>query len=62
MEGFSFTCVAGCTNCCQQEGYVYITEADLKRDYRTRVDPRLNYAQAMEMAFLLARLMRQNGR
>jgi 3-deoxy-7-phosphoheptulonate synthase len=39
-----------------------VTEADLKRDYRTRVDPRLNYAQAMEMAFLLARLMRQNGR
>jgi len=39
-----------------------VTEADLKRDYRTRVDPRLNYEQAMEMAFLLARLMRQNGR
>jgi len=38
-----------------------ITEADLVRDYRTQVDPRLNYEQAMEMAFLLARLM-QNGR
>ncbi len=39
-----------------------VTEADLKQNYRTRVDPRLNYEQAMEMAFLLARLMRQNGR
>jgi 3-deoxy-7-phosphoheptulonate synthase len=34
-----------------------ITEADLSRDYRTQVDPRLNYEQAMEMALLLARLM-----
>jgi 3-deoxy-7-phosphoheptulonate synthase len=38
-----------------------VTEADLTRDYRTQVDPRLNYEQAMEMAFLLARLMHQNG-
>ena len=34
-----------------------VTEADLARDYRSQVDPRLNYEQAMEMAFLLARLM-----
>ena len=34
-----------------------ITEADLSRDYRTQVDPRLNYEQAVEMALLLARLM-----
>jgi 3-deoxy-7-phosphoheptulonate synthase len=38
-----------------------VTEQDLTRDYRTLVDPRLNYEQAMEMAFLLARLMRHNG-
>ncbi len=38
-----------------------VTEADLKRDYRSQVDPRLNYEQAMEMALLLARLMAQNG-
>jgi 3-deoxy-7-phosphoheptulonate synthase len=37
-----------------------VTEADLARDYRTQVDPRLNYEQAMEMALLLARLMAQN--
>jgi 3-deoxy-7-phosphoheptulonate synthase len=37
-----------------------VTEADLNRYYRTQVDPRLNYEQAMEMAFLLARLMHQN--
>ena len=36
-----------------------VTEADLARDYRTQVDPRLNYEQAMEMALLLARLMVQ---
>jgi 3-deoxy-7-phosphoheptulonate synthase len=41
-----------------------ITEADLTRDYRTRLDPRLNYQQAMEMALMLARLMsrKSNGR
>ncbi len=37
-----------------------VSEADLHRDYRTTVDPRLNYEQAMEMAFLLAQLMAQN--
>ncbi|MBI4979228.1 MAG: 3-deoxy-7-phosphoheptulonate synthase class II [Spirochaetes bacterium] len=34
-----------------------ITEADLSRDYRTQVDPRLNYEQSLEMALLLSRLM-----
>jgi 3-deoxy-7-phosphoheptulonate synthase len=37
-----------------------VTEADLSRDYRTTLDPRLNYEQAMEMALLLARLLAQN--
>ena len=36
-----------------------VTEADLNRAYRTQVDPRLNYEQALEMAMLLARLMSQ---
>jgi 3-deoxy-7-phosphoheptulonate synthase len=36
-----------------------VTETDLTRDYRTQLDPRLNYEQAMEMALLLARLMAQ---
>ena len=26
-----FTCLPGCTNCCDQRGYVYLTEADLVR-------------------------------
>ena len=39
-----------------------ITEADLSRAYRSQLDPRLNYEQAMEMALLLARLMAQNHR
>ncbi len=39
-----------------------VTEADLGRDYRSQLDPRLNYEQAMEMALLLARLMAHNHR
>ena len=39
-----------------------LSETDLERAYRSRVDPRLNYEQAMELALLLARLMAQNGR
>ncbi len=31
--------------------------ADLSRDYRSYCDPRLNYAQSMEMAFLIAGLL-----
>jgi 3-deoxy-7-phosphoheptulonate synthase len=39
-----------------------VTEADLSRAYRTQVDPRLNYEQALEMAMILARLMsRERG-
>ena len=26
-----FTCQPGCTNCCDQDGYVYLSEDDLKR-------------------------------
>ena len=37
-----------------------LAEADLARDYRSRVDPRLNYEQALEMALrIAARLSRQ---
>ena len=39
-----------------------ITEADLHRDYRTQLDPRLNYEQAMEMALVLSRLMSRKSR
>ena len=31
---------------------------DLARDYRTQVDPRLNYEQALEMALLIAQRMK----
>lgn len=31
-----------------------LTDADLPRDYRTQVDPRLNYEQAMEVAMRIA--------
>ena len=32
-----------------------LSEADLSRDYKTQVDPRLNYEQALEMALLVSR-------
>jgi 3-deoxy-7-phosphoheptulonate synthase len=40
-----------------------LAEADLQRDYRSFVDPRLNYEQALEMAMLIARRMgrQRNG-
>jgi Fe-S-cluster containining protein len=31
MTGLRFECQRGCTNCCRQKGFVYITEADLQR-------------------------------
>ena len=38
-------------------------EADLERAYASRVDPRLNYEQALEMALLVARTVaKRNGR
>jgi 3-deoxy-7-phosphoheptulonate synthase len=38
-----------------------LTEEDLKRAYRSEVDPRLNGEQALEMAMLIARKMRTLG-
>ncbi len=38
-------------------GAVGITEQDLERNYSTLCDPRLNYRQALEMSFHLARRM-----
>ena len=35
-----------------------VTEADLPANYRSEVDPRLNYEQALEVALLIARKMR----
>jgi 3-deoxy-7-phosphoheptulonate synthase len=39
-------------------GPANLTETDLQRDYRSEVDPRLNYEQAMEIAFLIAEQMK----
>ncbi len=30
MDGLRFECQPGCTRCCDVEGYVYLTEADLR--------------------------------
>ncbi|HEY2013046.1 MAG TPA: 3-deoxy-7-phosphoheptulonate synthase class II [Bryobacteraceae bacterium] len=37
-------------------------EADLGRAYESEVDPRLNYEQALELAFLIARKMKSEAR
>ena len=34
MEGMKFACQPGCTNCCRETGYVYLSEEDLKRAAR----------------------------
>jgi 3-deoxy-7-phosphoheptulonate synthase len=39
-----------------------VTEEDLARDYRTTLDPRLNYEQSMEMALRLAGLLAPGGK
>jgi Fe-S-cluster containining protein len=31
VDQVRFECQPGCINCCEQEGYVYLTEEDLKR-------------------------------
>lgn len=31
MKGLRFECQPGCTNCCTQKGFVYLTERDLAR-------------------------------
>jgi len=36
-----------------------LTDADLQRAYRSQVDPRLNYEQALELAMLIAERSRQ---
>lgn len=37
-----------------------LTEPDLERAYKSQVDPRLNYDQAMELAFMIADNMKSN--
>jgi 3-deoxy-7-phosphoheptulonate synthase len=38
------------------------SEADLARAYESEVDPRLNYEQSLELAFLIARKMTSDGK
>ncbi len=38
-----------------------LNDSDLKRAYRSEVDPRLNYEQSLEMAMLIARMMAQTA-
>ncbi len=40
-------------------GAVDLIEEDLEANYQTYCDPRLNYSQSMEMAFLISRFLRE---
>lgn len=68
MDRLRFTCLRGCTNCCQQRGFIYVSEADLRRAaaflgltprafeqryvYRTRSLLRLRKPRGSECPFL----------
>jgi Fe-S-cluster containining protein len=70
MDGLRFTCQPGCTKCCNTEGFVYLTEEDLKRAaaflgmtpvefearhvYRTRHLLRLRKPRYSQCSFLMA--------
>ena len=67
-EGLQFECQPGCTACCTQKGFVYLTEADLPRIaaylgmtpfdfesryvYRTRTRMRLRIPRESTCSFL----------
>lgn len=69
MEGLRFACQPGCTRCCNQPGFVYLTEDDLRRAaqflgmpprqferqyvYRTRYRIRLRKPRGRQCPFLL---------
>jgi len=40
-------------------GALELAEGDLETRYESYCDPRLNYAQSMEMAFLISRFLRE---
>ena len=43
-------------------GAAGLSEEGLEANYSSPCDPRLNYQQSLELAFLLARRLRKNGR
>jgi Fe-S-cluster containining protein len=69
-QGLRFECQTGCTECCRQKGFVYLTEDDIKRAaaflrlrpaaferryvYRTRNQRRLRVPKESTCSFLLA--------
>ena len=68
-SGLRFECQPGCTACCEQKGFVYLTESDLVRAaaflgmtppafekkyvYRTRNQMRLRVPRESQCSFLL---------
>jgi len=70
IEGLRFQCQRGCTKCCDQEGFVYLTENDLinaarylqmtpaafeeRYVYRTRFQRRLRKPRRSQCSFLTA--------
>lgn len=41
-------------------GAIKLTDEDLQNNYSSYCDPRLNYSQSLEMAFLITQLLREN--
>lgn len=68
IDSLRFACQPGCTRCCDQEGFVYLTEADLDKAaaflglssaafeqryvYRTRHQRRLRKPRGLQCGFL----------
>jgi len=68
MDSVRFACQPGCTRCCEQKGFVYLTEQDLRNAaaflkltpeefeqrhvYRTRHQRRLRKPRGSQCAFL----------
>ncbi|ORX48415.1 DAHP synthetase [Piromyces finnis] len=53
---FEMTGEKGVTECIG--GSMQITEKDLKKNYQTNCDPRLNYEQSLDISLLIAQLLR----
>lgn len=69
MNALRFACQRGCINCCNQQGFVYLTEADIRRAakftgitarafearyvYRTRHQRRFRKPRGRQCPFLL---------
>jgi len=43
-------------------GSMQLTEKDLKKNYQTNCDPRLNYEQSLDITLLIAQMLRAKAK